>query len=266
MRRNQLFWGVILLLVGILMLAGSMGLRLPNGFMPMDLFWPIALVIAGLWILIGVFVRGKMEFQTASIDLQGASRAHLRISHGAGEMKFHGGAGKNELVHGTFSGGLDQDSSMHGGQLDAYMRPAKDILDFPFFLGRPVQLDWDVAMNTDIPTDLIFNLGADKSTIDLNDMNITGLKLETGASDTCLTLPSRGRIHADLDLGAAALEVIIPDGVAARIRASIGVAELIVTESRFPRNGNIYLSPDFETATNTADIIINAGAASIKIR
>jgi hypothetical protein len=266
MHRNQMFWGVVLLLVGMLMLAGAMGITLPNGSSPIDLFWPVALVLAGLWVLIGVFFRGNVELQPASISLQGARRANLRINHGAGEMRLHGGASANELVRGTFAGGLDQKSSLNGDKLEVRMRPAKDILGFPFFFGPSSQFDWDVALNTEIPTELIFNLGANKSTIDLCDMNITDLKLETGASDTRLTLPSRGRIRADLDLGAASLEVIVPDGVSARIRASIGAADLKVDESRFLRSGNTYQSPDFETATNAADITIDAGAASIKVR
>jgi len=97
-------------------------------------------------------------------------------------------------------------------------------------------------------------------------MNITGLDLDTGASETKLTLPSRGRFKADLDLGAASLEVIVPDGLSARIRASIGAAELKVDEARFPRNGGYYQSPDFATAANTVDMTIDAGAASIRVR
>jgi hypothetical protein len=57
MKRGQLIWGFILLLVGGLMLANEMGIRLPNGTSPMELFWPIALLGAGAWVLAGVFAR-----------------------------------------------------------------------------------------------------------------------------------------------------------------------------------------------------------------
>ena len=142
------------------------------------------------------------------------------------------------------------------------MRPAKDFLDFPFF-GPRAQIDWDVALNAEIPIALTLNLGANKSTIDLHDMTITDLKLETGASDTKLTLPARGRFHADLDFGAASLEVTVPESLSARIRASIGAADLKIDQSRFPRNGGYYQSPDYETAANAVDMTIDAGAASI---
>jgi hypothetical protein len=265
MRRNQLFWGVILLLIGGLMLLNSMGVRLPGGMSLMELFWPALLILVGAWILLGATLRGRIETESASVDLQGAREAKLRISHGAGELKIHGGAGLTELARGTFAGGLDHKSSRAGDRLEVRMRPARDFIDFPFF-GPHAQLDWDVALNAGVPIALALHVGANKSDLDLRDLSITDLKLETGASDTRVTLPARGRFSADFDLGAAALEVIVPEGVAARIRASIGAADLKVDQARFPRRGDVYQSPDFESAANAADITIDAGAAGIKIR
>ena len=267
MRRNQLFWGVALLLVGGLMLANAMGIKLPNGTLLTELFWPILLIFGGIWILVGVFFRrsGNIEVQNAAIELQGASAASLKISHGAGELKIHSGANVNELAHGSFAGGLEHKAARNGDRLEVKMRPAQDVMNFPFF-GPRTQLDWDVALNSEIPTALTFNLGANKSMLDLRDMNITDLKLETGASDTRLTLPARGRFRADLDIGAASLEVTIPDGLSARIRASLGAADLKIDESRFPRNGSYYQSPDYDAAVNAVDMTIDAGAASIKVR
>jgi hypothetical protein len=265
MRNNQLFWGVILLLAGGVMLANEMGIELPNGMSLTELIWPLALILGGVWVLFGVFLRGKIEVETASIDLQGANSASIKISHGAGELNIHSGANPNELAHGTFAGGLDHKATRNGDRLEVRMRPAKDVMDFPFF-GPRVQLDWDVALNPQIPTALTLNVGANKSMLDLRDLNLTDLKLETGASDTRVTLPAIGRYSADFDLGAASLEVTVPDGLSARIHASIGAASLQVNESRFPRNGSHYQSPDFETATNSVDMTIDAGAASIKVR
>jgi hypothetical protein len=265
MRNNQLFWGVILLLVGGFLLANEMGIKLPNGMSLMELLWPVALILGGIWVLFGVFLRGKVEVENAAIDLQGASSASLKISHGAGELKIHSGANPNELAHGSFAGGLDHKAHRNGDRLEVRMRPAKDVMDFPFF-GPRVQLDWDVALNPQVPTSLTLNVGANKSMLDLHDLNLTDLKLETGASDTHVTLPSRGRYHADFDLGAASLTVTVPDGLSARIRASVGMAEVKVDETRFPRNGSYYQSPDFDSAANSVDMTIDAGAASIKVR
>jgi len=264
MRRGYLFWGVALILVGGLLLADDIGIKLPNGMSAADLFWPIALVLLGMWVLAGVFFQGNADVQTASIDLQGARTATLRISHGAGELKIRSGAAANELMHGTFTGGLDHKADRNGDRLEVRLRPARDLMDFPF-LGPRFRLDWDLALNRDVPTELTLNLGANKSTLDLHDLSITDLKLDTGASDTNLILPARGRYRADLDLGAASIEISIPDGLSARIRAELGAADLQLDGARFLYNGRYYQSSDFDSAANAVDLSIDAGAASIRI-
>ncbi|MEW6400936.1 MAG: DUF5668 domain-containing protein [Chloroflexota bacterium] len=265
MRRNRLFWGSILLLIGGFMLLDATGLRLPGGMSPSDLVWPALLIFAGIWVLFGVAVRGKIETERASVDLQGAREASLKLSHGAGELNVHGGAMSGELAHGSFAGGLEHKATRNGDRLEVRMRPKRDFMDFPFF-GPRVQLDWDVALNRDVPLALTLSSGANRSVLDLRDLNITDLKVETGASETKVTLPSHGRLKADFDLGAASLDLIIPDGVSARITASIGAASLDVNQTRFPKVGGVYKSPDFETAANAVDITIDAGAAGIKVR
>ena len=80
MRRGQLIAGVLLLLFGGFMLADAMGIRLPNGSSLSDLFWPLALLLAGAWILLGVFLRSSVEMESASVDLQGVTSARLKIN------------------------------------------------------------------------------------------------------------------------------------------------------------------------------------------
>jgi hypothetical protein len=265
MRRNQPFWGVILLLLGGLLLADSMGVRLPNETRFINLFWPALLLLTGAWILFGIFFRGAIETEQASIDLEGASSANLKINHGAGEIKLHSGGSASELLHGSFDGGLDKKVNRNGDRLEVRMRPAKDVLDFPFW-GPQSQINWDVALNPNIAIDLNLNLGANKSVIDLQDLNVTNIDLDTGASDSTITLPSRGRFRADFDLGAASLVVIIPAGVSARILAQVAAGDIHVDRQRFPSSGKYFQSPDFETAANAVDMTMDAGAASIKIK
>ncbi|GAB4539461.1 MAG: hypothetical protein Fur002_04640 [Anaerolineales bacterium] len=264
MRRSQLFWGVALLLLGGLMFAGQMGIKLPNGDSPTEIFFPLALLLAGAWILLGAFFRGKIETIEAFIDLQGGTSAKIKLDHGAGELKLHGGASGAELLRGSFMGGLDSKTKLDGDHLEVKMRPAQDAVSFPF--GGKIQLDWDVALNPQIPLDLEFNLGANKATLDLRDLSIKHLNLDTGASETMIYFPARGRFSADVDCGAASLEMTIPAELSARIRATVVAGDLNLDKARFPRNGAYYQSPDFDSAPNVVDISIDAGAASVKIK
>jgi hypothetical protein len=261
MNRSQLFWGGVLLLVGGLMLAGELGVRLPNGNSLLSLFWPLLLIGFGIWVLLSVFMRGRVEAESASIALQNAREASVRINHGAGELRLHSGASSSELLNGTFTGGLDHKSNLSGEKLEVKMQPSESHIMFPPF-GWKEQLNWDVAFNPSVPISLDLNLGANKSEINLKDMTVTDIRLKSGASDTSITVPSQGRLTLDCEIGAASLTIIVPDGVAIRVRASMGAGDVKVDRTRFPNNE----SPDFGSAQNAVEINVKGGAASVRIK
>ncbi len=264
MRRSSLIWGVALLLLGLLMFADAAGFRL-GAIRPLSFFWPLALILLGGWLILGVTMRGRMGMsaEQASVDLQGATEADVKINHGAGELQIAGGAGPGLLASGTFNGGLDQSSRMTGNSLDVHLSPPGP----PFmFLPHMERYDWDLRLNSEIPMTLTLQMGANKASVDLSNLHVTDLKVETGASQADITLPARGRMRAKFNLGAASLTIHVPQGVAARIHATHGVSDVKVDQSRFPRNGEYYQSPDYETAQDAAEIRIEAGAAEIKIQ
>lgn len=266
MRNNSLLWGVGLLLLGGLMLANAMGIRLPNGNSLTSIFWPVVFIMLGIWALVSVFwKRDTTQAETVKIGLDGASESKLKIHHGAGELRVHSGANSSELLHGTFSGGVDHRTSRSGNSVELRLQSDPNFWDFPFFNSHK-QFNWDVALNQDIPTALRFNIGANKSIIALRDMNLIDLKLKAGASDIELILPDRGRFRTDLDLGATSLTLTIPENVSARIQTSLGAASLSIDQTRFPQINGVYQSADFESAANAIDIHINAGAAKITIK
>lgn len=261
MNRNSLFWGTVLLLVGGLMLAGEMGIRLPNGNSLLSLFWPIFLIGFGVWVLLSVFMRKSVEVEPASVDLQNARSANVRINHGAGEFRLHSGASGNQLMQGTFVGGLRHTSDLSGDVLNVKLQPSENHIMFPPF-GWKEQFDWDMSFNASVPLALNLNLGANKADINLRDMTVTDIQLKSGASETVITVPSHGRLSLDCEIGAASLTVIVPDGVAIRARATMGAGDFKVDRTRFPSDE----SPDFASAPNAVDIHVKGGAASVRVK
>ena len=77
---------------------------------------------------------------------------------------------------------------------------------------------------------------------------------------------SRGRkTYLKIEAGAASINVQVPEGVAARIELGHGLASVNVNQTRFPKEGGIYQSPDYEKAENKVDIRIETGVSSIEI-
>lgn len=264
MRRDYLFWGAVLLLLGGLMFLNAVGIRLPRGINPMQLFWPSVLILVGGWIMAGYFLRGVLEEEQISIDLQGASQASLKLSHGAGRLVLGSGASVGQLLNGTFAGGVKHSAHRSGDRLDAHLEARPMI--FPPFFGGWQGLEWNISLNRDVPLALRLETGASQSELDLRDLKVTDLKVSTGASKTDLTLPAdAGMTTVKVELGAASLDMVVPQDVAARIRAEQGVAAVEIDTARFPYSNGIYESADYSSAQNRVDIMIQAGVGRVAV-
>ena len=269
MRRHVPFWGIVLILIGILLLLGNAGVF--EGVNVWNLFWPLLLMAFGAWILLGALGgRRPIEVEQASIPLDGATSAYVEVHHGAGRLTVGAGAGPNELAAGEFRGGLEYQAERSGDSLRVNMNISAREWGFwaqPWhWWGPGGALDWNVRFNDDIPLSLKFETGATEMRLDLTDLRVTDLEIKTGASETTLTLPARaGFTRMKLESGAASLKVRVPQGVAARIRAKTGIADVKVDTTRFPRAEGAYQSPDYDTAANKVDMDIETGVASVYI-
>jgi hypothetical protein len=265
MRNASAFWAVVLILIGVILLLNNFGL-LPNlSFSIWNLIWPVILIALGVWFISRTFVKPEpAALQPASIPLDGASRAVVEIQHGAGELSVRSGAGAGILAEGTFGGGLKHRAVRKGDLLDVEMKMAVEPV--AFLNWAPGGYDWDVRLNADVPLALECETGASKSALDLRDLKITELKLETGASSTEVMLPANaGYTRVKVEAGAARVDLRVPGGVAARIKASAGLASVTVDQTRFPGFDNRYQSPDYDTAANKVDIDVETGVGAVTV-
>jgi hypothetical protein len=259
-RRGSIFWGVVLIILAALLLLRQLNYIRGDIF---GFFWPLVIIALGVWLILGFFSRGRpVQGEQISIPLEGARSASLRFNHGAGRLNMRAGAGGGEILNGTFGGGLDYKSQLVGDRLEVRMRtPAQ------FWNWWPGEsLDWEIRLNRDVPMNLKVDSGASASILDLTDLKVTDLDVDSGASSTEIILPVKaGSTHVDIDTGASSLKLRIPTSVAASIRVKSGITSVNVA-SRFPRiDGGLYQSPDYATASNRADITIDAGVGSIDI-
>ncbi len=259
-RRGSLFWGGVLIVMAALLFLKQAGVIVGDIF---GYFWPLLIIAFGIWLITGFFVRNRpIEGEKVSIPLEGATSATIKLDHGAGKLSIHSGAEPNEIMNGTFGNGLNYKSQMEGGRIEVKLRSSQQ-----FWVWWPGEsLDWDIRVNRDIPLNLKIDSGASASILDLSDLKVTDLDIDTGASSTEVTLPANaGNTHVEIDTGASSVKTTIPAGVAASIRIKSGIAAVNVN-SRFPQlGGGLYQSADYGTAANRVDIIISAGVGSIEI-
>ena len=261
MRRAGVFWGVVLLAVGALLLAQNLGLLPVSAG---SLLWPLFLVLLGAWIVVGALSRrGRPDAQAVSIPLGGAGAARVVFNHGAGRLHVRGGAAPGQLLTGTFAGGLFHRESAAGGAMVADLRVPSDWTRWGW--GPGGAFDWDVRLSEEVPLAIDMRVGANENVLDLSGLRVTEFTLDTGASSTDAVLPATGVTRVVVHSGAASVRLRVPEGVAGRVTGSSGLASIEVDGSRFPRSGAAWESPGFASAPDRVEIAIEVGVGSVQV-
>lgn len=262
MRRNFLFWGIILVAFGGIFILDGIG-SLPGN--PLEYLWQIFLIILGAWILLNSFRKPTYsKNETLAIELKEAKRATIHINHGAGQLKINSGEFSENLLTCSSMGTIQEILTRTSDSIEVRLSPGSDILPL---VGFAEGFNWDLELNKSIPLRLFLETGASQTTANLSDLNITDLKISTGASSSTILLPSiPTSSNVSIHAGVASLKVQVPENVAARIRVKDGLSTLNIDKDRFERiDSNTYLSRDFATRDHRTEIKIEAGVGSISI-
>jgi len=268
-RRSNLFWGIVLLSVGSLLLLDNLGVFAFLNVSVWQLIWPSALIALGIWI-VWASSHAQAVFETEELDipLDGAEQARIVVEFGAGELSIRGNVEPGTLLAGTFDG-VKHSLSREGGRAQIRLN-SPSIIQSPAFIGLPYgpnfRRKWDFNLSDSLPINLTVKTGASDNKLDLSNLRVTKLRLESGASSTHVTLPARaGYTEMRGSSGAASVELRVPQGVAACIRTTGALSSVSVDKNRFPYTEGAYQSADYALAENKVDIKIDIGVGSLNV-
>lgn len=269
MNRGGIFWGLVFVLVGGLLLVDNLFPSLFRNVSIWNLIWPAMLVVLGVWFLLGPTIgRKDLKTELVSFPLGSAAEAKIHFQHGGGRLTLRGGTAPGTLVSGTAVGGIDVETRSSGSLLDVRLKARPSI----YWMGFPAVsashgYEWILALTHEVPLSLEFETGASESTIDLHDLKVRQVEVKTGASSTELTLPAAaGETRVKVASGVASVKINVPQGVAGRIKVQSGLADIRIDTARFPNMGGYYETPGYAGAQNKADIFIETGVASVDIK
>lgn len=254
-----LVWPLILVVVGLLLFVDLAGLADIDAVRILGQWWPLILIGLGVIVLVGaVSPRARGVEERLSLPASGVTSGEVVLKFGAGQLDVGRGT-PGTLVDGTFEGGMiRRDRGPGRVELET------DITQVWPWFGQRVH--WRLGLAPDLPIALRLEGGASRSVLDLADLQVTSLIVKTGASDTRIVLPARvDRCDVRIEAGAAQVSVDVPPGVAARIRAQMGLGSTNVDERRFPRTTNGWASPDYDGAEHRAEISVSGGVGSVRI-
>ncbi len=224
--------------------------------------WPVVLIAIGIGIVLSALPIGGSGAASAraSVPLAGATSGRVIVKHGAGRLWIRSTHDPGVLVDGSFVGGVHPRERRTGEELEVTLERH----GWAPWGGRG-SVDWEVGLSRQVPIRLQVDAGASRADLDLSDLTIPDLRVNTGASQTRITMPAHGRTTAAIACGAASVRIRIPERTPARILVRTGLAGVRIDEMRFPRTADGYRSSDYDGSADVVDLAIEGGAASVEV-
>lgn len=256
-------WPVILIAVGLDILLGRRSL-VGSALVAATL---LVAMLGGTWLLASGMTPATQE--SIAQPRNGVSRADVTISPAAANLRIAAGSDSTMLVTGTIDrarGERLSQSYQGSGGVGIYTLKTDEARGLPFGVSSrgTNDLTWDLQLARDLPLALAINSGVGKATLDLTGLQLTGLDVSTGVGQTIITLPAQGRFSAKVDAGVGEAIVRVPAGMAVRVHISAGLGNTEVP-SIYTRQGDWYVSPGYDTATNRIDLEINGGIGRVAV-
>jgi hypothetical protein len=261
MSRTALFWGIVLILLGVILGLQAAGVISGSVW---GYLWAVFLIFLGIWVISSRYYKPKFdEAKQIAVARKEANQAEITFDFGAASLVVSGGASPDMVLEGLSGAALDLKAEYFSDKVAVHVSAGPSFI--PFL--SPDGWSWRFRLNNAMPMTLKLDSGASSIDLDLSDLMVSSVRVETGASGSKIVLPAHaGKTELVLEGGAASFDIRVPEGVAARIRIMQGASSVRVDEKRFPiTSTGTYQSLDYETALNSVEVSLNAGASSFEI-
>jgi phage shock protein C len=201
------------------------------------------------------------EINTYNHTVQAVSnlkRLNVDISYGAGELYITNGSEKNFLYADIKTADTRKPNiyfEIHGreGNIDLNRKGTG--------ISRGSEDQWNLYITPEKPIELDLDYGAVRATIDLRNLNIDELRIDSGATKTEVQF-GKFPTKASIDTGASAYTLYFPEDMSVRIEANCGLSEIKLSE--FTQDENFFYSPSYDYNKDTIELEINCGLSYIE--
>jgi hypothetical protein len=258
-RNPSIFWGGVLVLLGVLFLLGNTGVLNEVNW---DVVWPVILIALGLWLILARIGPGGSPADVDSSETRdGLARARLEIAVGAARLDVRTAALGDQLyrVH------IDHAGSAPEVRLDRATGTLR-ISQSHWFPGMR-RLRVEAQLSDAIPWDLSCSTGAIRGDFDLSTAPLSGFECRTGASRIELRLPApKGQVPVRVEGGALTVDLTRPAASAVRVQVSAGAVQLKADGARQDGLGSReWRSIGYDAAADRYDVTVAGGAAKVTV-
>lgn len=304
MKGMRFFWGVILLILGVLFLGTNIGWW-PNAVWISFLsYWPIIVIVLGLRVLIknnGLFsilaliiiiaslilslylpgvvfnrwhwsdnsLKSSTDSTSQRFDHKSISIVNLKLEAGAGRINIEALPVKSQDLfteNNTNMGPIDKNVSIKDNEESIKLFKQ----NMSYFLFNPEK--WGnrhltTKINQTIKLNLTINSGASSYDFDLSKLKLNNLVIDTGASTGSLKIGNLvNNINATIDMGASNLVINLPAKTALKLTRNSGLTKITFKDSsNITESNKLYISKDYQNAENKINLSLVSGASNLKI-
>src|SRR5918997_3534653 len=208
---------------------------------------------------------GKMQRESRSIHAQNAQSVRANLKMGAGVLNLTGGA--DQLMEADFAYNVadwkpkvNYDVSGETGELTV-----RQGSDGGVRLGGDARNVWDIRFNDQLPTDLVVQMGAGESNLDLDSLTLTGLDLQMGAGKTTVDLTgdyAKG-FEATIEGGVGEVTVMLPSEVGVKAKAEGGLGK--IDAKGLKREDEAYVNDAYGDSDVSLNVDVRGGVGSINL-
>lgn len=332
---RSLFWPILLIGVGVVWLLGNLGILSAANLVVLFRMWPLFLILIGLDLLFGrqsptigaligigavvlvialMLVGPSLGLAGQMPEIKTAEFSEPRDDAASASVNLALGVGNTTVNPLTASANLFEASIAYVGDLDYNVsgttqkvirlneRGETNVSNWNFgFLG-PIfnvdqELDWNIGLSTAVPLSLNISGGVGSSTLNLGQLQLTGLTLNVGVGSANLTLPSaeeaynvtvsggvgettisvpdNAAVNITINGGVGSTTIDVPDGAAVRVDARSGVGSINVpsgftrtsgSDEQFLSSSGIWETPGYDSASRQISIRFEGGVGGLTIR
>jgi hypothetical protein len=209
---------------------------------------------------------GKLQEESKSVDLNNADSVRAQLKMGAGELNVTGGA--DQLMDGDFSYNVSEwkpkvSYGVSGGNGELLVKQGSANSGS---LDGKARNEWDISFNEEVPTDLVVEMGAGESDLDLDSLTLKGVDLKMGAGKSTVDLTGdyAKSFDASIQGGVGEATVLLPSGVGVKAKAEGGLGK--INAKGLKKVGDSYVNDAYGESDVNVSVDVKGGVGEINLK
>lgn len=269
-------WDVLLRTWPLLLIAWGIDLLIVRRTTEATLFTLILILVViagGVWI---VAIRGggpgAHRVESVQYSLPMTDQVELQIEPGVGILRISALESGEELIRGKLGLSRGQEVGREvreSGSVALVSLGSQSDWFWPTFgtgaeSDEVGQYEWELAVSSEIPIRLGTDLGLGMVDLDLTELMLEDLYVDTGLGQVKIILPASGQFNARISGAIGMTEVFVPRELPIRISCDTGLT--IRQLEGFRQEGDVYYSPSWNAGGEGVNLEIHQAIGMVVVR